>query len=531
MHDLIITGGQVLDGTGAEPVLADVAIQNQRITAVGNLSGEAARNTLDANGLCVTPGFIDIHSHDDFNLPVNPLAPGKIRQGVTTQVTGNCGWSPAPLSPQHRQLFLDNAGFFDSGLSYDWESMGDFLSQLPPIALNVAQLVGHVTVRCAVMGMEDRPPTETELAAMKTLLADAMTEGAFGFSTGLVYPPSAYADTAEIAELAKVAAGFGGGYHTHMRDEGRNIMEAVREAAEIGKRSGARVHISHLKLHGRPMWGRAGELLELIETLGQEGVSLHCDQYPYPAGSSGLKSLLPNWTHQGGPRALMARLKNPEQRDRIRAELLEGMSEAGYMKIAQWSDVMISDSPSRPHVNGMNLQEIGERENKLAVDAMLDVLLDDYAKTLAIFFTIGVQDMEEIMSHPDISIGSDGILTTVPGKEGATLPHPRYYGTFPRVLGKYARETNLLSLPMAVRKMTALPAEALGLTGRGRLAPGFHADIVVFDPAKVLDRATFKAPHQYPVGIHEVIVNGEAVVSGGEVTGATPGTILRRAPK
>ena len=531
MHDLIITGGQVLDGTGAEPVLADVAIQNRRIAAVGNLSGEAARNTLDANGLCVTPGFIDIHSHDDFNLPVNPLAPGKIRQGVTTQVTGNCGWSPAPLSPQHRQLFLDNAGFFDSGLSYDWESMGDFLSRLPPIALNVAQLVGHVTVRCAVMGMEDRPPTETELAAMKTLLADAMTEGAFGFSTGLVYPPSAYADTAEIAELAKVAAGFGGGYHTHMRDEGRNIMEAVREAAEIGKRSGARVHISHLKLHGRPMWGRAGELLELIETLGQEGVSLHCDQYPYPAGSSGLKSLLPNWTHQGGPRALMARLKNPEQRDRIRAELLEGMSEAGYMKIAQWSDVMISDSPSRPHVNGMNLQEIGERENKLAVDAMLDVLLDDYAKTLAIFFTIGVQDMEEIMSHPDISIGSDGILTTVPGKEGATLPHPRYYGTFPRVLGKYARETNLLSLPMAVRKMTALPAEALGLTGRGRLAPGFHADIVVFDPAKVLDRATFKAPHQYPVGIHEVIVNGEAVVSGGEVTGATPGTILRRAPK
>ena len=531
MHDLIITGGQVLDGTGAEPVLADVAIQNRRIAAVGNLSGEAARNTLDANGLCVTPGFIDIHSHDDFNLPVNPLAPGKIRQGVTTQVTGNCGWSPAPLSPQHRQLFLDNAGFFDSGLSYDWESMGDFLSQLPPIALNVAQLVGHVTVRCAVMGMEDRPPTETELAAMKTLLADAMTEGAFGFSTGLVYPPSAYGDTAEIAELAKVAAGFGGGYHTHMRDEGRNIMEAVREAAEIGKRSGARVHISHLKLHGRPMWGRAGELLELIETLGQEGVSLHCDQYPYPAGSSGLKSLLPNWTHQGGPRALMARLKNPEQRDRIRAELLEGMSEAGYMKIAQWSDVMISDSPSRPHVNGMNLQEIGERENKLAVDAMLDVLLDDYAKTLAIFFTIGVQDMEEIMSHPDISIGSDGILTTVPGKEGATLPHPRYYGTFPRVLGKYARETNLLSLPMAVRKMTALPAEALGLTGRGRLAPGFHADIVVFDPAKVLDRATFKAPHQYPVGIHEVIVNGEAVVSGGEVTGATPGTILRRAPK
>ena len=531
MHDLIITGGQVLDGTGAEPVRADVAIDNGRIAAVGDLSAEPARNTLDADGRCVAPGFIDIHSHDDFNLPVNPLAPGKIRQGVTTQVTGNCGWSPAPLSSKHRQLFLDNASFFDSGLSYDWESIGGFLSQLPPLALNVAQLVGHVTVRCAVMGMEDRPPAKAELSAMKALVADAMAEGAFGFSTGLVYPPSAYGDTEEIAELAGVAAGFGGGYHTHMRDEGRNIMEAVREAAAIGKRSGARVHISHLKLHGRPMWGKAGELLALIETLGREGVSIHCDQYPYPAGSSGLKSLLPNWCHEGGPRALMERLEHPEQRDRIRAEMLEGMSEAGYMKIAQWSDVMISDSPTRPGINGMNLQEIGERENKLAADAMLDVLLADYAKTLAIFFTIGVQDMEQILSHPDISIGSDGILTTVPGKEGATLPHPRYYGTFPRVLGKYARETSLLSLPMAVRKMTALPAAALGLTDRGRVAAGCHADIVVFDPATVMDRATYKAPHQFPVGIHEVLVNGEAVVSAGEVTGATPGAILRRAPK
>ena len=530
MYDLVIVGGEVLDGSGAPAVRADVAVQDGRIAEVGDLARARAQRRLDAAGRVVAPGFIDSHSHDEFNLPVNPLIPGKTLQGVTTQVTGQCGWSPAPILPAHRKTFVENASFLDSGLDYAWDTMGEFLAAMPPLAVNLAQLVGHVAVRCAVMGVEDRLPSAEELERMRQLVAQSMEQGAFGFSTGLVYPPSAYAQTDEIAELAQVAARYGGGYHTHMRNEGERIFDSVREAAEIGRRSGAAVNISHLKISGKNHWGHAAELLALLEELRAGGVRLNWDQYPYPAGSSGLKSLLPNWAHVGGTEGLIGRLESPAQRDQIRAEMLEGMSEHGYMKIAAWTDVMIADSPKQPAYNGLNLQEIGERERKLPVDSMLDLLLQDYAKTLAIFFTIGVEDMERILAHPATTIGSDGIITTVPGQPDLTKPHPRYYGTFPRILGRYAREQHLLTLPQAVHKMTGLPAEQLGLTDRGRIAPGLGADLVVFDAGSVLDRATYKEPQQHPEGIDEVIVNGVSVVSGGQHTGATPGTILRRVP-
>jgi N-acyl-D-aspartate/D-glutamate deacylase len=530
MYDLLIVGGEVLDGSGADAVRADVAVQDGRIAAVGDLARQGAARRIEADGRMVAPGFIDSHSHDEFNLPVNPLVPGKTLQGVTTQVTGQCGWSPAPILPAQRRTFVENASFIDSGLDYAWDTMAEFLARLPPLAVNVAQLVGHVAVRCAAMGMEDRPPTAQELERMRGLVAQSMEGGAFGFSTGLVYPPSAYAQTDEIAALAAEAGRFGGAYHTHMRNEGEHLFESVREAAEVGRRAGTRVHISHLKISGRRFWGRAAELLALLEELRGAGVALNWDQYPYPAGSSGLKSLLPNWAHEGGTGALIARLEQPGPRDQIRAEMLEGMSEHGFMKIAAWSDVMIADSPRQPALNGLNLQEIGEREGKLAVDAMLDLLLQDYAKTLAIFFTIGVEDMERILAHPGTTIGSDGIITTVPGRPDLTKPHPRYYGTFPRVLGRFGRERGLLTLPQAVHKMTGLPARQLGLADRGTVAPGMAADLVVFDPARVLDTATYREPQQHPVGIDEVLCNGVAVVSGGALTGAAPGTILRRVP-
>ena len=528
MLDLLLAGGEVLDGTGADAVRADIGVAAGRIVAIGDLAGQAAWRRIDVDGRTVAPGFIDSHSHDDFNLPVNPLVPGKTLQGVTTQVTGQCGWSPAPLVTAQRKTFVENASFFDSGLAYDWETMGEFLARMPPLAVNIAQLVGHVTVRCAAMGMADRPPTPAELAHMRQLVAESMAGGAFGFSTGLVYPPSAYGQIDEIAVLAQVAAQHGGGYHTHLRNEGERLFQSVREATEIGRRSGARVHLSHLKISGKRYWGQAAELLALIEQERASGVFVNWDQYPYPAGSSGLKSLLPNWAHEGGTEALIARLGHAEQRDQIRAEMLEGMSEHGYMKIAAWTDVMIADSPRQPQLNGMDLEEIGRREGKLAVDAMLDILLRDYAKTLAIFFTIGVEDMERILAHPATTIGSDGIITTREGQEDRTRPHPRYYGTFPRVLGHFARERGLLSLPLAVYKMTGLPARQLGLADRGLVREGLAADLVVFDAARVIDRATYKAPQQHPVGIDTVIVNGTPVVEGGTPTGATPGTILRR---
>lgn len=528
MLDLVIAGGEVLDGLGGPAVRMDVGIAGDRIAALGDLSREKATRRIDAEGRTVAPGFIDAHSHDDFNLPVNPLVPGKILQGVTTQVTGNCGWSPAPLVPERRKDFIENASFVDSKLPWNWWSMADFLAALPPLAQNIAQLVGHVTVRTAVMGVEDRPPTAEELEQMRVRVAQAMEQGAFGFSTGLVYPPSAYAATEEIVALAKVAARYGGGYHTHMRDEGQRIWESVAEAAEIGRRSGARVQISHLKLSGKQHWGQAQKLLDYIEGFRRQGIAISADQYPYPAGSSGLKSLLPNWAHRGGTEALIARLRDPAQRDQIRAEMLEGMSERGYMKIAAWTDVMICDSPSNPRNNGYSLQEIGDRDGKRPVDAMLDMLLDDYAKTLSLFFIIGVEDMTTILRHPNVSIGSDGIITTQPHLPDFTKPHPRYYGTFPRVLGKYARDEPVLSLPEAVRKMTSLPAFAMGLTDRGRLAPGYAADVVIFDPAAIVDTATYREPQQYPKGIHRVLVNGVEVAREGRPTGATPGRVLRR---
>ena len=528
MYDTIFRGGAVLDGNGGPAVKADVAVRDGRIEAVGDLDGEKAGQTVDAGGLTIAPGFIDIHSHDDFNLPINPLQPGKILQGVTTQVTGNCGWSPAPIVPERRKDFVENAAFLGPRLDYAWEGMGDFLERMPPTAQNIAQLVGHVPVRTAIMGGEDRPPTADELERMQALVDVCMREGAFGFSTGLIYPPSAFGQLEEISALAAVAARHGGGYHTHMRNEGEHLFKSVREAAEIGRRSGAVVQISHLKISGKAYWGQARQLLELIAAERASGVTIYADQYPYPAGSSGLKSLLPTWTLDGGNEALIHRLQDPTQRDQIRAEVLEGMSEAGYMKIEKWTDVMIADSPSDPSRNGFSLEELSQRDGKIPADAMLDILLDDYAKTLAVFFIIGVEDMEAIMADPHITIGSDGILTVGAGEEDKTKPHPRYFGTFPRVLGKYAREEGLFSVAEAVRKMTALSADALGLKDRGRVAPGQAADLVLFDPATVADTATYRDPLQFPRGIQSVWVNGACVARDGRETGEAPGAILRR---
>ena len=529
MYDYLITGGEILDGSGGEAVRADIALQDGKIVAVGQLKGESARETLDAEGCAVAPGFVDMHSHDDFNLPLNPLVPGKILQGVTTQVTGQCGWTPAPILDKFRKAFIDNASFLDSGLAYDWSSFAEYMDKLPSFSVNVAQLVGHVAVRSAAMGIANRAPSEAELATMRSLVAEAMDAGAFGFSTGLIYPPSSFGKTDEIVELAKVAAAKGGGYFTHMRDESLGIWDAVREAADVGKAAGCRVQISHLKLSGQASWGKADQLLRLLDDLRAEGLQILADQYPYPAGSSGLKSVLPQWALEGGTDDLIARLENASTRDQIRAEVLEGMSERGYMKIGTWEDVMIAESPSNPANAGHTLVELGQRDNKLPVDVMLDMVLADYAKTLAIFFSIGVDDMRLIMADPNVCIGSDGIITSKAGVVDQSKPHPRYYGTFPRVLGRYAREENLFSLPEAVRKMTSLSADALGLKDRGRIAEGQWADLVIFQPDSVRDTATYKDPINHPAGVNSVFVNGTPVVMNQEVTGETPGAMLRPA--
>ena len=528
MFDLVITGGLVLDGTGAPAVPADLGVAGGRIVEIGRLAGVRAARTIEADGRVVCPGFIDMHAHDDFNLPVNPLAAEKTRQGVTTLVTGNCGLSPAPLGREHRQAVLDTVDTLDSGLDYDWPTFGAFLDRMPPLGLNVAALVGHGTVRAAVLGGEAHAPRPDELQQMAALVEEAMEAGAFGLSTGLFGPPSGYAETDEVVALARVAARHGGGYHTHMRDEGVRITEAVQEALDIGARAGCPVQISHLKISSLDRWGRAPEVLATIGEARRRGLRIACDQYPYHASSGGLRHHLPAWVHAGGLPALLGRLRDPAGRARLRYDLVEGMAKAGIsLRFYRWDLTRVSESPTRPDYAGLTLAEIGAREGKAPVDALLDLLLADGGRTGGIYFHIDEGDVRAIMRDPHVGIGSDGLYTGRPGHQGRGRPHPRHFGTFPRVLGRYVRDEGILALPEAVRKMTSLSADVLGLAERGRIRVGAAADLVVFDPAAVADRATFEAPHGAPVGIGAVVINGVPVVLDGEPTGATPGRVLR----
>lgn len=527
MYDVLITDGEVLDGTGAPAVRADVGIRQGRIVDIGQLKGRAAGSTLSAEGRCVAPGFIDIHTHSDFNLPLNPAAPGKTQQGVTTEVTGNCGFSPAPVVTEREQIFRENVLFVDSGLDFGWRTFAEFLDAMPPLAVNMAPLVGHTTVRCGAMGVEDRPPSASELQHMRALVDEAMASGCFGFSTGLIYPPACYSNVDEIAELATVAAKYGGGYYVHMRDESDGVLDSLAENIEVGERSGAHVQISHLKLGGSANWGRAGEALACIDAARERGVHIHCDQYPYTSGSTGLKIVLPPWTHVGGADALVQRLSTPDSRARIRAEVLEHMADH-FCRLSSWDDVVVSESPTRPDAAGLNLTELGARDGVEPVDALLDLLLADRTRTLAVYFLMDEADVRRIMAHPQVAIGSDGIFFGRAGNQEFGRPHPRYFGTFPRVAGRYVREEGLLQLPEAVRKMTSLCADIVGLKDRGRIAPGLAADVVIFDPATLLDQANYTDPFLPPLGIETVLVNGVAVVSAGRSTGATPAGVLRK---
>jgi N-acyl-D-aspartate/D-glutamate deacylase len=528
MLDLVITGGLVLDGTGAPAVPADVGVAGTRIVAVGRLPGVRAAHVIRADGRVVSPGFIDMHAHDDFNLPVNPLGAEKTRQGVTTLVTGNCGLSPAPLGREHRQAVLDAVDTLDSGLDYEWPTFGAFLDRMPPLGLNAAALVGHGTVRTAVLGDEARAPRPDELGRMASLVGEAMAAGAFGLSTGLFGPPSGYAEMDEVVALARVAARYGGGYHTHMRDEGVRIAEAVREALEIGARAACPVQISHLKISSLDCWGRAPEVLATIAEARRRGVRVTCDQYPYHASSGGLRHHLPAWVHEGGLQPLLGRLADPDARARLRYDLVEGMARAGIsLRFYRWDLTRVSESPTHPDYAGLTLAEIGAREGKAPVDALLGLLLADGGRTGGIYFHIDEEDVRAIMRDPHVGVGSDGLYTGRPGHSDRGRPHPRHFGTFPRVLGRYVRDEGILALPEAIRKMTSLSADVLGLRDRGRIRVGAAADLVVFDPATITDRATFEAPHQPPVGIAAVVVNGVPVVLDGEPTGATPGRVLR----
>jgi N-acyl-D-amino-acid deacylase len=525
-YDLVIRRARVADGTGNPWFWGDVGVVGDRITAVGGLSGAVGRRVLDADGAVVAPGFIDLHTHSDFTLPRFPRAEAMVRQGVTTQLVGNCGFSPFPITDGHLDLLRAYAAFVDAGLSWEWRDAAGYAAHLErlPLACNVALQVGHGAVRIAVMGFDDRAPTAQDLDAMRRLVAQAFEDGALGLSSGLIYVPGSYARTDELAALAEVAAGYGGFYSSHIRGEGDTLIPAVEEALEVGRRAGVPVQLSHHKATGRQNWGRVEVTLDLIDRARAQGQDVLADQYPYTAGSTTLAAIMPAWAMQGGIEAMLVRLADPAARTRIRAELAGDAH--GAREFAP-DAIMIGAVPAGPDAayEGMMLTEIAAVRGEDPVEAALGLLERQRGGVQMIVFAMSEDDVRRVMRHPAVAIASDG-WTLAP--EAGGRPHPRSYGTYARVLGRYVREEGVLRLEDAVRKMTSLPAGRLGRHDLGLIRPGCAADLVVFDPDRVADLATFEEPHRFCAGVTHVIANGQMVIDDGRDTGARAGRVLRR---
>jgi N-acyl-D-amino-acid deacylase len=530
MLDLKIEGATVVDGTGAAGSRTDVGIRDELIASVGDLSREPAGRVLNAAGRVLAPGFIDMHSHSDWRLWGNRRAESKIRQGVTTEVVGNCGFSPAPASDEHLADLRGFALFVPRGMHFRWRSVGDYLDAFDAegTALNVVQLVGHGTLRVAAMGFARRAPSAAELTAMQRMLGDAIESGAWGLSTGLIYAPGSYSATDEIVALAGIAArrrhAF---YASHIRGEGATLLDAVREAITVGRDADLPVQVSHVKAAGRPNWGKVTQALAMIDEACASGLDVMGDAYPYTASSTSLRTILPDWALEGGIDAMRARLTDTDVRARIRKELEAPVTGQSLLDRIGWENVMVSYCPGRKDIEGRRLSEVAAARGADPVDATLDLLAGDGAQASMVLFQLDEADLRRALVHPRVMIGSDGSALAPYGEMGAGKPHPRSYGTFPRVLGEYVREQRLLSIAQAVHKMTGLPARRLGLTDRGVVRTGARADLVVFDPRKVGDVATFEEPHRYPNGIEQVIVNGRFVIRDGDHTGSLPGKLLR----
>lgn len=527
-YDLLIINARILDGSGNPWYRGAIAIRGDKIADIGWIGHAPARRTVDAQGLIAAPGFIDLHSHSDFTLLADGKAESKIRQGVTTEILGESSSAGPVLGPAIPQFDKQLATM---GLTRTWSTLGQYFSALQKhgMAVNIASYVGSGQVRMVVMGNVNRAPTSAELEQMKSLVDAAMQDGAVGLASGLIYPPNAFAKTDELIELAKVAARYGGIYTSHIRDEGDHEVEALREAIEIGEKGGLPVHILHFKMSGRQNWGRIGEMSAMIQNARDRGLEITADQYPYIASMTGLQMVLPTKYLEGTHQEVVDRLKDTKARAEIGRLIDNGAPgwENHVQSTGGWHGVLVASvqKPANKQYQGKRMDEVAQLMRKDPLDALCDLLVSEDVFPSAIYFTMGEQDVRGAMREPWLGIGSDGSAVN-PQMEFMGKPHPRFYGTFPRVLGHYVREEKVLSLPEAVRKMTALSAQIVGLSDRGVLRPGMAADIAIFDPDTVSDKATWENPAQYAVGIPYVIVNGRVVIDHGRHTGALPGRIL-----
>ena len=530
-HDLLIRNCLIVDGSGDAPFTGEVAVSQGRIAAVGPNLGTTARTLIDSPGSVVCPGFIDSHTHDDLYLLFRPQGPAKVRQGVTTVVIGHCGFSAAPGVPEHWQELYDKLGLLGAAHLADGRlgpmQLSGFLDRLDKTGpgINIASLVGHSTIRLAVMGSINRPATSEETDRMRRLVRQAMSQGAFGMSTGLIYPPGSYAETSELVSLARETARSNGLYSTHLRSEGDEVETALREALEIGKKAGVKVLISHHKVGGRPNWGRSRNTLEMIEDARSQGVDVVADQYLYTASSTFLAATLPPGVQEGGAGFYCSKLRDPVFRSEVKHRI-EDQTEPAWENLIMslgFGGIVVASSPSRPECAGLSIAELAELDRAEPLDVLLDLLISDQGSTGAIYHSMNEDDVIRIMTRPYVMIGSDGI----PAFTDRDKVHPRFFGTFPRVLGRYVRQKRILTLEEAVRKMTSLTAEVFGLKTKGLIRPGMDADLVVFDPEKIIDQATLSDPAKEPKGIQKVIVGGQVAVERGQVTGRGRGRVLR----
>jgi N-acyl-D-amino-acid deacylase len=528
-YDLLIVHGQILDGSGSSAIDASVAVRDGRIAAIGRLDPATAKRVIDATGLVVAPGFIDLHSHSDFTLLVDGDAQSKIRQGVTTEILGESDSAGPVLGPAVDEF---DRSLKPTGIKRDWKTLGEYFARLERqhTSVNIASYVGSGQVRADVVGFTNRPAHDDEMDAMKELVEQAMREGALGVTSGLIYAPNMYANTKELIELAKVAAKYGGIYTSHIRGEGAHGVQAIQEAIQIAIKANLPAHILHFKMDGKDNWGHMGQQIKTIDEARSNGVDITADQYPYIAAMTGLEQCLPPRYLEGASQQIVARLKTADARKRIREDIangLPGWEDNEVKSVGGWHGVMVASCQKTENkkYEGQRMDEVAKMMGKDPVDALCDLLISEEGSAGAIYFSMSEPDVELAMKQPWVGIGSDGSAVS-PEMVFVGKPHPRFYGTFPRVLGVYVREKKVLTLPEAVHKMTGLSAKIVGFTDRGLLKPGMAADITLFDPATVIDKATFENPAQYPVGIPYVIVNGVVVIDKGEHTGAKPGRVL-----
>ncbi len=497
--DVLIRNGRVIDGAGNPWYRADVAIKDGRIAAIGNLAGKTADKTIDAANRVVTPGFIDVHTHVEGAVELNPMGANYLLDGVTTIVTGNCGGSRVDLK--------------------DWFAKLETLK----LGLNMATLIGHNSVRREVMGTANRLATDEEIVKMQAIVDTAMQDGAVGFSTGLIYIPGTFSDTREVVALAKAASKYNAVYASHMRDEGHKVKEAITEAVTVGRESGLRVQISHFKIDTPKIWGSSKDSIALVESFRKQGVDVVVDQYPYDHSSTNLGITLPSWALADGQKAVEERLNSPETRKRVAAEMKKMLADLGH---DDYSYAIVANYGADASRNGKNISEINKAAGRdKSLDNEIETILEMIVKGGAqmVYHSMGMEDVERILRYPNTAIASDGGIREF----GSGMPHPRSYGTNARVLAEFVRARGTLTLEDAVRRMTSLPARTFRFTDRGLLREGFAADVLVFDPAKVKDLSTYADPHHYTEGFDHVLVNGVPVVSEGKLNEVRPGRILR----